>query len=662
MINFLINWQDVNNGVLAALRMLLLKLCEPIYSLIVFCFDIFEDFGELRLFEGSDTISMIYNRIGLILGLFMVFRITFTAIEYLVDPDKILDSKQGIGNIIKKVLIVVILLGSTRYIFNFAFDLQSRLIESDVVGNLILGPSYIEENKYSAGTNLAWFTFTQFYTLNDRAKDDNNYENCRIMLESGNGIEANSGGSIYNDFHDNHKFNNAEYCLNLKTSDKYSIDSNVKEKQELNIIDFNGFICLAVGAILLWIIMTYTVQVAVRVFQLAYLELIAPIPIMMYLMPNGDEKLKKWAQQCLTTFLDFFIRLAIMDFIILVSNALVELEDTDSMLVTFNKLSSWGSGYVKIILIIALFAFVKKVPELLKELFPSTGGAASFGFGIKSPKTVWDAWKSTPILGAGAKAIGWGHNQIKKPIQANKEKRAEIKKVRKQAKTDARDYAMKDKVGKNLYDRYGNALPSSAFSSKKYQESYEAVAAAKAETKETERALENAQAEFSAAYNSTGADREERIAAARANYDNAKKQDRAAQTRLEMAKNNHEHMKKIYDKDAKIEDAYKHYADLHPALEQPTSLSAAPTTSSRQTIDLPTAAQIVNDSNASYDEQIRAAEELDAAAKERVKKENRLNEAAQTINNPNASAAEQERAAKILDAAARERNNNNNNK
>ena len=414
MINFLINWQDVNNGVLAALRMLLLKLCEPIYSLIVFCFDIFEDFGELRLFEGSDTISMIYNRVGLILGLFMVFRITFTAIEYLVDPDKILDSKQGIGNIIKKVLIVVILLGSTRYIFNFAFDFQSKLIESDVVGNLILGPSYIEENKYSAGTNLAWFTFTQFYTLNDRAKNDNNYENCRIMLSSGNGAEANSGGSIYNDFHDNHKFNNAEYCLNLKTNDKYSIDSNVKEKQELNIIDFSGFICLAVGAVLLWIIMTYTVQVAVRVFQLAYLELIAPIPIMMYLMPNGDEKLKKWAKQCLTTFLDFFIRLAIMDFIILVSNALVELEDTDSMLVTFNKLSFWGSGYVKIILIIALFAFVKKVPELLKELFPSTGGAASFGFGIKSPKAVWDAWKSTPILGAGAKAIGHMGNLGKK--------------------------------------------------------------------------------------------------------------------------------------------------------------------------------------------------------------------------------------------------------
>lgn len=402
MINFLVNWQDVNNGVIASLRMLLLKLCEPVYGLIVFCFDIFEDFGELRLFEESNTVSMIYNRVGLLLGLFMVFRITFAAIEYLVDPDKILDSKQGIGNVVKRVIITVILLGSTRYLFNFAFDFQNKIIENDVIGNLILGPNYSEESKYSTGTNIAWFTFTQFYVLNDRAKTDENYEDCSIMLESGDKSNPNSGGSIYIDFHDNHKFNNAEYCINLKTNDKYSMDSNIKEKQQLNIIDFNGFICLAVGGILLWTIMLYTIQVAIRVFQLAYLELISPIPIMMYIMPKGDEKLKKWAQQCLITFLDFFIRLAIMDFVILVSNALIDLEDTDIMLVNFNKLSFWGAGYVKIILILGLFAFIKKVPALLKEIFPSTGSAAGFDYGLKMPEDI----KKT--LGFGAKTLAGG--------------------------------------------------------------------------------------------------------------------------------------------------------------------------------------------------------------------------------------------------------------
>ncbi|MGN1342518.1 MAG: hypothetical protein ACI4VL_04770 [Bacilli bacterium] len=400
MINFLIDWQDVGNGALAALRILLLKICEPIYSLIVFCFDIFEDFGKVRLFAESDTISLIYTRVGLILGLFMIFRLTFAAIEYLINPDKMMDSKSGIGNIIKKVLIVVILLGSTRFLFDFAFNLQDKLIASNIVGNLILGPSYDESEKNSSGVNLAWYSFRQFYRINDYFLTETDAEGNKTTLEGTNANicegmlknDSNKRGSIYLEFEDKHTLNNAEYCLNM--SEKGTLYQDDKEK-EINIIDFNGFLCLAVGLVLLWIIITYTVQVGVRVFQLAYLELIAPIPIMMYLMPNGDEKLKKWGQQCLTTFLDFFIRLAIMDFIILVSNALIELTYESNILKNFGELSTWGVGYITIILIIALFIFAKKVPELLKEIFPSSGGAAGLSFGIG---------KGLPTFGIGAVA------------------------------------------------------------------------------------------------------------------------------------------------------------------------------------------------------------------------------------------------------------------
>lgn len=405
MINFLssIDWQDVGNGAIAALRTLLLKICEPIYNLIIFCFDIFEDFGKVRLFAESDTISLIYTRIGLILGLFMVFRLTFAAIEYLINPDKMMDSKSGIGNIIKKVLIVIVLLGSTRYLFNFAFKLQDKLIDSNIVGNLILGPSYDESEKDNSGENLAWYTFSQFYKINTKVNiDDNNRKNCETML---------NGGSIQSEFLTNHNLDNAEYCLNLQSKDKYELEDELENVSvNLNIINFNGFICLAVGLILLWIIIVYTVQVSVRVFQLAYLELIAPIPIMMYLMPNGDEKLKKWGQQCLTTFLDFFIRLAIMNFIILVSNALIELTEESNILLNFGELNTWGVGYITIILIIGLLMFAKKVPELLKEIFPSTGGKAGFSFGLGTKEAKGLA---TFGLGAGIGAVAGAATGIK---------------------------------------------------------------------------------------------------------------------------------------------------------------------------------------------------------------------------------------------------------
>ncbi len=409
MINILVDWQDVSSGIIAALRMLLLKICDPIYSLITFCFDIFEDFGKVRLFENSDTISLIYTRVGLILGLFMIFRLTFAAIEYLINPDKMTDSKAGIGNIIKKVLIVVILLGSTRFLFNFVYNLQNKLIDSNIVGNIILGPSYSSNEKVSAGTNIAWYTFSQFYRLNDEietvgAANEENYTICQILLKTATENDS-TEGTIIQDFKSNHSLEATEYCVNLQTDGKYTPTylRETTDKVKLNIIDFNGFICLAVGIILLWIIVTYTVQVGVRVFQLAYLELIAPIPIMMYLMPNGEEKLKKWGQQCLTTFLDFFIRLAIMDFIILISNSLIELTD-QSFLGNFSTDGVWSDGYIIVILIVALFIFAKKVPNLLKEIFPSTGSAAGFDFGLKMPKEA----KQVGLFGAGAVLGGAG--------------------------------------------------------------------------------------------------------------------------------------------------------------------------------------------------------------------------------------------------------------
>ena len=69
-----------------------------------------------------------------------------------------------------------------------------------------------------------------------------------------------------------------------------------EEKKEKYIIDFDGggFLALFIGIIILYVIVIFTIQVGVRVIQLAYLQIIAPIPIVMYLTPKGDDTLKKY--------------------------------------------------------------------------------------------------------------------------------------------------------------------------------------------------------------------------------------------------------------------------------------------------------------------------------------------------------------------------------
>ena len=68
-----------------------------------------------------------------------------------------------------------------------------------------------------------------------------------------------------------------------------------------------------------------------------------------------------------------------------------------------------GKGYILGVLIIGLFAFAKKVPNLIKEIFPSLGGAAAFDYGLSFKKQVVEPlkWAYNTPLGWGLHAAKW---------------------------------------------------------------------------------------------------------------------------------------------------------------------------------------------------------------------------------------------------------------
>lgn len=391
-------WSDVKYSILVAIRTLFLDLCSAIYKLIVYTCDIFFSLGEAKILD-DPTIQGIYTRVGLILGLFMVFRLTFAGVQYLIDPDTMLDKQKGIGNIVKKVLLVVLLLGSTQYIFKKAYEIQHLIIEDNVLSRIILQESSQSESK---GGEIAYQLFIPFFQPNSDVvnycnnnnncqSQDNNYNWCMEQLKPE--LEG-SVSVLKSDFQKTPPSLTVAYICSSEVVDLPIVGNSDNKTQKEFIVNFEGFVALATGMVVLWTIMTYTIQVGVRAIQLAYLQLIAPIPIMMYLTPKGDETLKKWAKQCTTTFFDFFIRAAIFYFIILVIGAL----ETTALRIDYNKSWTLGYLYIKVVLIIALLVFAKKVPNLLKEIFPSTGGAASFGFGLKMP----DEAKKVGLFGTGA--------------------------------------------------------------------------------------------------------------------------------------------------------------------------------------------------------------------------------------------------------------------
>lgn len=369
---FLGLWSEITNAMVGALRSFLLSLCETVYGLIIFCFNVFEKIGTARLLD-SDTVNMLYEKVGLILGIYMIFRLTFVTIQYVLDPDAMTDKSKGAGKLITKVIIVIALLGTTPFIFNLAYKLQSTIVEEKIIGKVILSSNGDVSN---FGGELSWYLFSAFYQPTEIFY----YE----QLSSGTQASSNKCieldvGLIENDMIKNGTLRYAYNCI----TDTFEYKTAEGIERMDYVIKFDGILALVVGIGALWIIVMYTISVGFRLIQLAFLELIAPLPIMMYLEPKDDGPFQKWIKLCVSCYLDYFIRTTIIYFIVFLVKKIMDM-DTSYFFTQLGDITDNEYRYIVIIIIFGLLMFAKKLPDLLKEVLPGGGNSFSdFGFSFK---------------------------------------------------------------------------------------------------------------------------------------------------------------------------------------------------------------------------------------------------------------------------------------
>lgn len=567
-----------------ALRGLMLSLCELVYSLISFCFQVFYNLGKANILN-NDILDPIFKNIGLIIGIFMIFRVTFAFVQYIVDPNMMTDKNKGAQAIIKKVIIVIVLLGSTRYLFKAAFDIQNQVLNSQILEKVILGKEFISSEQGTAmdefGSNLSATIFTTFYRINPEAPtsgDTTVYNLCKELLGENNEALRNQIRV------DGLSSTGANICLTSKAKYETNNDSieeivkKNKDTEENYIVQFDGdgLAAAITGIICLYLGFMFTFQVGIRTIQLAYLQVVAPIPIIMYITPKGEDNLKKWATQCVTTFLDFFLRIAIVYFAVFIIKVLT----SDIGIKAIYEEGTTYNVYVTCVMIIATLMFVKKVPNLLKEIFPSLGGAAGFSFDLSGK-----AFKDTMKMAYKATPIGWGlklgKNGVISAIGAIDRKKYGLPKPRTKLQekidklTPGRAEAIKNeragavarmerdqlyREGEEYYNMFSDheikdengKLRAGVFQNSAYAESWQKVADAKKLTKRYDAELADVQAKLARG----------EITVESEEYKSAVGNAKAANGRLEAAKQDHENIRKIYTKDARREDAYNYYHDM----------------------------------------------------------------------------------------------------
>lgn len=408
------------------IRLLLSTLDRPAYWLLGLVYQLFFNVASADLFSNG-TILSFYKRIQLIIGVFMMFQLAMIILKGIVNPDTFTDSKTGGMSIIKRVAISLIMLtllvpisipgarnewerqlNNNGVLFGALYSLQHRILNNNTLGRLILGTndsaeSFTESDPNDKDSSLARssriFTSTilkGFYRINlipedERTqvdgKDDatlNENRVCKdiddVFLSAYTRLDADPGEII---------------SLVTTTCDADSSDwgwwasvKNVFGKLSGSshyIFAYTGFISMIVPFIFVFILLSFTIDVAVRAVKLSVLRLIAPIPIISYMDPKGskDGSFNSWVKALTSTYLDLFIRLAVVYFVIFL------IQDMIVNGIVINT-GTGVLGILSMILIwIGLFIFAKQAPKFIKQvlgmkdeggkLFGSLGSALGLG-------------------------------------------------------------------------------------------------------------------------------------------------------------------------------------------------------------------------------------------------------------------------------------------
>ena len=440
-------------------------LCKPIYLLIVYMYKIFYNIATTR-FLNSDIMQQFSANIYTLVSVVMLFAFSITILSAIVNPDLLSDNKKGVKALFKRAIIALVLMVVIPFAFDELYAIQENVMSNSLIEKIVVGISYDCEG--SDDTNCA----------------------------GGNGGQVISGTLISSVIRPEEKYMNSDGSISIdKTAaDAYkkmvsedisyigivakNINVTVDDVDGKDVTDddayafhFDELIAIAAGIATIYILVLFSIDVAVRVFKLAFLELTAPISIVSY-VAAGDKILSSWFKELGKTYAELFIRVAAIAFYLFL------IKNLNSLMESFTS-ADW-SFVLKAFIMIGMLIFAKQIPDLIGKIFgieiKSQGGIAGrlgsmAGVGNVAKgalQGLTNIAKATPLLagagigalagkGAGllgsglSKAGGWlGQTAVGQKVNGN----ATVQKV-KSAATKASSFA--NNLGSNVKSGIKNA-------------------------------------------------------------------------------------------------------------------------------------------------------------------------------------------------------------
>lgn len=386
-------------------RKIAIYLCKPIYCLIVYMYKIFYNIATTRFLQ-SEIVQEISANIYTLVSVVMLFAFSVTILSAIVNPDLLSDGKKGVKAVFKRAIIALMLIVVIPFAFDELYKIQETIMKNSLIEKIVVGIEYncnsSDKSKCEAGGNggqvIAGTLMSAVLYLDDEMADADGNVNVSVSVSE-----------YYSKMiaEDLPKYIGA-VAKNINATAINPENANISN-DEAYAFKFNGLIAIVVGLVTVYILVIFAIDVAVRVFKMAFMELTAPISIVSY-VAAGDKILSSWFKELGKTYAELFVRVAAIAFyLFLVSNL-------SSFMEQF-KNSDW-TLVLKAFLMVGMLIFAKQVPDMIGKIFgveiKSQGGIAGrLGNMAGVGKVAQNAWKgltnvakATPLLaGAGIGAL-----------------------------------------------------------------------------------------------------------------------------------------------------------------------------------------------------------------------------------------------------------------
>lgn len=345
-----------------------ISLCidSLVYQLLGYAYNLFNVIASARVLS-QDTLATLANRVYIIIGVIALFLVAYALLTAIIDPDKASKGDTSFGKIIPNIAIAIVAIALVPTIFTYAYRIQKDILCDNLIAKWILDSNPISSD--DSGAYLATTLFQSFYypkvsSTDEKANNDStgitSEEEYNTRLQN---ITDSEGQPLSTAFDSARK---GEKTLGDALG---NFNENIKNKE----IGYFMIVSTLAGGFCVYVLINYCFDAAKRAIKLAYLQLIAPLPILTIIIPGQKKIFQNWLKKTISCFTEIFVRIFVIVIVAFIAENLPNL--------VFNMSSMFNDGYgcvteiglvtallVKALLILGLFAFAKEAPKLVSEI------------------------------------------------------------------------------------------------------------------------------------------------------------------------------------------------------------------------------------------------------------------------------------------------------